>query len=44
MYPPPNWTLQMLAKWCSLEPRTAALEPLARRANTARQVLEDSGT
>lgn len=35
--------LQLLAQWCSLEPKTAALESLARKANTARQVLEDSG-
>jgi len=35
--------LQLLAKWCSLEPRTSNLEPLARTANTARQVLTDSG-
>ncbi len=35
--------LQMLAKWCSLEPRTADLELSARQANTARQVLQDSG-
>jgi len=35
--------LQMLAEWCSLEPGTARLEPLARQANTARQVLIDSG-
>ncbi|HZV83166.1 MAG TPA: cobalt-precorrin-5B (C(1))-methyltransferase [Geobacteraceae bacterium] len=35
--------LQLLAKWCSLEPRTSNLEPLARKANTARQVLVDSG-
>jgi cobalt-precorrin-5B (C1)-methyltransferase len=35
--------LQTLAKWCSLDPRTSYLEPVARQANTARQVLEDSG-
>jgi len=35
--------LQMLADWCSLEPRISNLEPLARQANTARQVLQDSG-
>jgi len=35
--------LRQLAKWCSLEPRTSHLEPLARQANTARQVLTDSG-
>jgi cobalt-precorrin-5B (C1)-methyltransferase len=31
-----------LAGWCSLEPRTSNFEPLACRANTARQVLEES--
>ena len=35
--------LQVLAKWCALEPRTSNLEPVARQANTARQVLQDSG-
>jgi cobalt-precorrin-5B (C1)-methyltransferase len=35
--------LQSLADWCSLEAAAAHLEPLARRANTARQVLEESG-
>jgi cobalt-precorrin-5B (C1)-methyltransferase len=35
--------LKSLAEWCSLEPRTAELEPLVRQANTARQVLQDSG-
>jgi len=35
--------LQELAAWLSSDPRTAALEPLARQANTARQVLQDSG-
>ena len=35
--------LQALATWCSLEPRTSYLEPVARQANTARQVLQDSG-
>jgi len=35
--------LQALAKWCSLDPRISNLEPLARQANTARQVLQDSG-
>jgi cobalt-precorrin-5B (C1)-methyltransferase len=35
--------LQELAAWCPLEPRTGHLEPLARTANTARQVLEESG-
>ena len=35
--------LQELAAWCSLEPQTSNLEPLAREANTARQVLQDSG-
>jgi len=35
--------LQLLAKWCSLEPQTANLEPSACHANTARQVLQDSG-
>jgi cobalt-precorrin-5B (C1)-methyltransferase len=34
--------LHTLAKWCSLEPRISNLEPVARQANTARQVLEDS--
>jgi cobalt-precorrin-5B (C1)-methyltransferase len=36
--------LQELARWCSLEPRTSDLEPVARQANTARQVLQDSGS
>jgi cobalt-precorrin-5B (C1)-methyltransferase len=35
--------LQVLATWCSLEPLTANFEPVARQANTARQVLQDSG-
>ena len=35
--------LQMLAAWCSGEPRTFGFEALARGANTARQVLQDSG-
>lgn len=35
--------LQELAAWVSRDPRTAAFEPLARQANTARQVLEESG-
>ena len=35
--------LQVLAKWCSLEPATSNFEPVARQANTARQVLQDSG-
>jgi len=35
--------LQLLAEWCSLEPRTSHLVPLVRQANTARQVLVDSG-
>jgi len=35
--------LQALANWCSREPRTSYLEPVARQANTARQVLQDSG-
>lgn len=35
--------LQALAAWCSLDPRISNLEPLARQANTARQVLQDSG-
>lgn len=35
--------LQELAAWCSLDRGTANLEPLARQANTARQVLEESG-
>jgi len=34
--------LQSLAKWCSLEERTAPLALLARQANTARQVLEEA--
>ena len=36
--------LRTLAEWLSLEPRTSDLAPLARRANTARQVLEESGS
>lgn len=35
--------LQELAAWCSREPQTAHLEALVREANTARQVLEESG-
>ena len=35
--------LQQLAAWCAGDPRTAAFEPLVRTANTARQVLTDSG-
>ncbi|HEY6873815.1 MAG TPA: cobalt-precorrin-5B (C(1))-methyltransferase CbiD, partial [Geobacteraceae bacterium] len=35
--------LRMLAEWLSLEPRTSNLEPLAKRANTAREVLVTSG-
>lgn len=35
--------LSMLAEWLHTEPRTSHLEPLAQRANTARQVLEESG-
>lgn len=35
--------LRELAAWCSRESRTSNLEPLACRANTARQVLEESG-
>jgi len=35
--------LQTLAQWCSVRPETSGLEPLARGANTARQVLQDSG-
>jgi len=35
--------LQLLAEWCSLESRTSHLVPLVRQANTARQVLVDSG-
>jgi len=35
--------LRELAEWCALAPRTAHLEPCARHANTARQVLEESG-
>jgi len=35
--------LGMLAEWLLLEPGTAHLASLARRANTARQVLEESG-
>ena len=34
--------LSELAGWCSLLPETACFEPLARQANTARQVLEES--
>lgn len=36
--------LQALAEWCSIVSRTSTLEPLARGANTARQVLVDSGS
>jgi cobalt-precorrin-5B (C1)-methyltransferase len=36
--------LQELANRCSGNPRTAPLAALARRANTARQVLEESGS
>lgn len=35
--------LKMLASWFSNGSRTMDFEPLARRANTARQVLEESG-
>jgi cobalt-precorrin-5B (C1)-methyltransferase len=35
--------LQVLATWCALDPRTSSLESLVRGANTARQVLADSG-
>jgi cobalt-precorrin-5B (C1)-methyltransferase len=35
--------LSTLAQWLAHEPQTANLEPLAQRANTARQVLEESG-
>jgi len=35
--------LRTLAEWLNLEPRTLNLEPLAKRANTAREVLEASG-
>lgn len=35
--------LQSLAQWCALEPQTTNCESLARQANTARQVLEESG-
>jgi len=35
--------LQVLAEWCSFDPRTSYLGPVARHANTARQVLQDSG-
>lgn len=34
--------LSTLAHWLAHEPRTTHLEPLAQRANTARQVLEES--
>jgi len=36
--------LRQLAEWCCLDPRTSNLEPLVRTANTARQVLTDSGS
>jgi cobalt-precorrin-5B (C1)-methyltransferase len=36
--------LQELAQWCSLEPQTAGFAALAGQANTARQVLQDSGS
>ena len=35
--------LKNLAEWLRLEPRTSNLEPLARQANTARQLLLESG-
>jgi cobalt-precorrin-5B (C1)-methyltransferase len=35
--------LSKLAEWLLLDHRISHLEPLARRANTARQVLEESG-
>jgi cobalt-precorrin-5B (C1)-methyltransferase len=35
--------LGTLAEWLRRDPLTAGLEPLATRANTARQVLEESG-
>jgi cobalt-precorrin-5B (C1)-methyltransferase len=35
--------LQQLASWLDHEPAACHLAPLARRANTARQVLEESG-
>ncbi len=35
--------LQALAQWCASKAATAAFEPCARQANTARQVLVDSG-
>lgn len=35
--------LQVLETWCSLDSRTSNLEPIARQANTARQLLLDSG-
>jgi cobalt-precorrin-5B (C1)-methyltransferase len=35
--------LARLAEWVSLEPRTARLAPLVSGANTARQVIEESG-
>lgn len=35
--------LGTLASWLRLDPRTAGLGPLAARANTARQLLEESG-
>jgi cobalt-precorrin-5B (C1)-methyltransferase len=35
--------LQELVQWCRSEDRIARLAPLAARANTARQILEESG-
>ena len=35
--------LQSLARWCALEPSISNLESPSRHANSARQVLEDSG-
>jgi cobalt-precorrin-5B (C1)-methyltransferase len=34
--------LRHLGEWCALDPRSAHLAPLALRANTARQVLEEA--
>ena len=36
--------LHSLASWLCLDPRFSHLAPLAKRANTAREVLEASGT
>ena len=35
--------LHSLASWLDLDPRSSHLAPLAKRANTAREVLEESG-